>query len=345
MEKSNPSREDTRLQTTQGSSPEFDYGKAGYLKRKRGVTPPKKNIPIPEDIMVELTDEVFPNRHITRATRNSTMAAAARVVRALRREGGLSTILDGPQIELVVKCLTSNGSRLDPAQIRATLHRQFSDEERVELYERISNSMSPAYVGGHGKNVSLADAAFLSHGSPGFSRLVKVWLQPPRPKEPVMPTPKIVPEFEGPVKAIREKCGPDLNLFFVISVLKDLKRIHGEQVAPLLDKLKLTKGRMFRAWFADFLRYAYNIHDRRLNPGHLKPANKTFQDWDAEFRREARFEADQIELGRRKREWHAKLDEIKAVEDFIDEYGESAARQRYPLDLVDKAARNLMLGL
>ncbi len=317
----------------------FDYKKEGYLKR--GVRPPTNNGPIDEEILMELQNEVFQHRYITTHRSNDEMANAAKIIKALKHKNGLSSILDQSQINLIVQCMTSNGNRFTPAQVMDVLHHQFSDEERVILYERISNSMSPAYVGGKDKpkTVTLANAAYMMQGAPGFSRLVMVCLRPPQLKVPLKPTPVTPKDLELPL-AIVKRFIPNAFPGPTVTLLREAQDHYNRNILPFQKQMNMTVG--FAPWVRGFLEFAYNkaTRDNPLHPGWLKPTAPTYQEWETSYKAEARWKQNQRELGAASQA-HAENEETieKIIIDMDEGYTEAELLERWPANLVEMAKK------
>ena len=266
---------------------------------------------IANDVLMELENEVFQHDWITTNKKPNALRNSAKVVKALCSPDGLSLILDKTKIDHIVQTMSAQKIHpLRPDQILTILHKQFSDQERVELYEKLSLSNSPAY-GGIGRQ-PLSKSAYDDRANPGWSDIVWVCLRPPQLKTPIKPTPKTIPEFEAPIRMIGEKCSVD-NLFFINEVLTDLKRHYDTKSVPFLASLEAPAGN-FTTWFREFLRFAYNKHENNFHPGYLKLANSTFQEWDAKFRSEALREQTQRIEGRRAQDHN---DMEKTIEDII----------------------------
>lgn len=261
----------------------MNYASEGYLVDCRKHRPSKKVRPIPKDILLELTEEIFQHKHITIHKVSHELAEAARVVSALKRKGGLSNYLTKEQVESTVTYM-STICKFDPREIQEVLHKKFNDEERVELYKRLSDDMSPSY-GGTGKKVKLADAAWF-RWKPGFCRMVKVWLRPPVVKDTTPPIPKVPKELEETVTMIKRFLPELVPNVYELKAIKDLKDFHQTTVIPKLETLGVTEGRMFANWLWEFLRFAYNRtegKDIKLHIGWIRPGGILFNDWIAEF--------------------------------------------------------------
>jgi DNA-binding MarR family transcriptional regulator len=261
----------------------FDYQR--YQNNSVRHRPPRKPEVIPEDVMVELVEEVFQHRYITRHRTNRQLSLAARVVKALRGRGGLSGMLDSDQVGMIVRCMSGQG--IGPDEIRAVLCKRFGEEERVRLYESLSNDMSPAY-GGPGKMVTLSEAAW-SNGSPGFSRLVKVWLRPPVLKPLGPPTPRVPADLEMQVSMLIRKAGCQ-NVSFAIQTVSRLREHYDTLVAPAIERLGIRHGG-FPEWFRGFLEFTEGKASSRneaIHAGWLAVGGIAFSEWEAEFSRQSR---------------------------------------------------------
>jgi len=300
---------------------EFDYTK--YLVDCKDHKPPKKLPSISNLVMQELENHVFPHRYLATHHTHKQMLTAAKVVSALRRPGGLSNILDDNQIDCIVRYFSAKPNCFDPNDVKAVLRKQFSKEERLELYERLSNSMSPAYEGGKGKTVSLSQSAW-SYGSVGFCRIVLVWLKPPKKKALGPPTPKVANEELAKVEKLIKDYLPEFNLQnWNLQMIKDLKKHYESEILPLSNQLKSNVS--FPNWLNEFLSFTYNKARDENAPFHfgwLKFGGYAFLEFDKRFRSELVFEANS----------KARAESIKqAIEEREREERERAFKEAYGL--------------
>lgn len=245
---------------------------------------PTRHKPIPKTIKLELEEEVFQHKYIRKHKMNEYMSRAARVVSALKRKGGLTNILDKVKIEQIVLQLSNGPNQLNPIDIRAVLEKKFNDEERVELYERLSNSMSPEY-GGPGKTIALYDAVW-SDWTPGFCRLVKVWLKPPVPKKTEKLAPRVNSELVEPMRLMKVFIPSLSSNAYDIKVVHELKKYHEDTILPKLEKMEITDGKSFPLWLREYLQFANKIADdknEKLHIGWVRAGSITFLEWEREY--------------------------------------------------------------
>lgn len=287
--------------------------------------------PIDEDLLTELKEEVFQNPHITPNKKHSALKKSAAVVKAISNKGGLSTILAKSQIEQIVARMSSDKfNPLPAAAIREVLYKKFEPEERIDLYERLSNLLSPLY-GGDGVKISLDQLAHAARVSPGLSAIVLVWLRPPRLKEAKPSAPAVPPDLEALMEAVKEFTDSPI-VPVAVNHLKALKA-HHESLLQKYDGV-----RPFGVWLRSFLESAYyNNGDRLLHPACLKLDSREFLDWNREFARKAEPKMDerQRERQRMERQRTAKQEEEGRFADWCDALGldpeDAANRQAYQI--------------
>ena len=346
----NPSMEDEKKMhptPIQENPKPFDYNR--YKEKSVGPPKaPKKHPPIKEDILMELQNEVFQHRYITPNKSGDALAGAAEVVTALKHKNGLSSMLDGPKIELIIQTMSTGINKFHPDDIRKVLHRQFSDEERVDLYERLSNSRSEAYDHhGKGKKINLGDTVW-TYGSKGYCRLIQIWLSPPKLLKPAQITITVPKELELPL-AIVKRFIPDAIQGPAVKLLKEAQGHYDKNILPFQKQMNMTVG--FAPWVRGFLEFAYNkaTRDNPLHPGWLKPTAPTYQEWETSYKAEARWEQNQRDLGASARADSDRRNLQKEIENYMDQYGEAETweavqRNGWPEDLVRAAVHSLQFG-
>ncbi len=310
---------DNKMQTSlQGN------GKARRMRSSLNDTPSAvrkqieiNNRKIPDDVMVELTEEVYQHPHITPNKTKSAILKTADTVQALRRPGGLTNLISKEEISLIADYMSKN-YKFDRQAILQVLGHQFSDEERVELYERLSNNMSLQY-GGPGGKIDLRDAAaHRSRNFRGFSAVVLVWLRPPQLKKLAPPTPKVPQELESPIRICRDLIR-DFNPSLSLPILKELYAHHQENVVPLLEHLG-NPDRAFATWFRGLLKHAEAGDKPGFHLGWVRVGGQAFLEWDRYYREEEHFNHRARGSGQAMTEAWREEEKKKKEEAFIDEY-------------------------
>jgi len=310
--------EDNKIMLQEINNPqEYDYRKAGYLKRPIRS---QEDGPVPNDIMIELEEEVFSHKHLTTHRSHPQIFKASKIVKALRRPGGLSTYLDNPQIEQIITNLSTGPAKLNPKNIRDVIYKQFNETERIELYQRISDSMSPA-CGGKGKTISLVDSVYTKYAA-GFSRLVLVWLVKPTPKTTAITKTPVPPDLEKAVAMTKAKL-PNAEHNYLVRQLKEMKTHWDLTIVSKLANLYKTSS-TFESWIGQFLEFAYNktTKDHPLHAGWLNPGFWAFQEWEREWLKEMEFQSDQRQNGDQFRQQQEFKDKIEEACTAASEYGE-----------------------
>jgi hypothetical protein len=296
---------------------------------------PPPTVRMTREIKDELEHEIFQHDFITRNKKPDALRKSAKVVQALSSPGGLSNILDKTEIDHIVHTMSGNKIKpLSPDQIMGIIQKQFTDTERVRLYELLSLNNSPAY-GGRGRQ-SLSKMAYDNRANPGWSDIVWVWLRPPQFQG--KPTIKCPPDLERPLAIVQEFM-PQANRNVAINLLKEAKVHYDKDILPLEERLRASTG--FIAFLRNFLKWGYNKATERwpLNPAWLKTNNGFFLEWEAEYREELQKDADIRAAGARKRADGERQDLMKRIIDDLDNYDEEHCRERYPAKMVDEAVR------
>jgi hypothetical protein len=302
---------------------ENDYRKAGYLKRP--VRPPKRVELIPDDVMIELEEEIFPHKHLATHRTAGPMAEAARVVKALRKPGGLSNILDKLQIEQIITNLSTGPAKLNPKAIESIIYKQFDDTERIELYQRISDSMSPACGSTKkDKTISLAEAAYAKYAG-GFSRLVMVCLIKPVPKVVAMTELPVPAELQKAMEMCKAKMNGKSDHNNILRQLRPMKVHWDANITPKLATLYKTNP-SFESWLGDYLKYGYNkaTKDHPFHAGWLNPNFWAFQEWEAIWIKEVELESRERQKGDQLRAQQQKAEQVKKAINIASEYGMEA---------------------
>ena len=250
------------------------------------IYPPKEPTPrIPNDITMELENEVFQYEYITTNKKPSTLKKSAKVVIALASPTGLASILDKTKIDHIIQTISTNKTQpFSAEQILMVIYKQFSIDERIELYERLSLNNSPAYGGPGRQSLSVMD--YNSYSRPGWSDIVWAWLRKPKLKTTATTKMPVSPDLEKAVAMAKAKL-PNEEHNRLVKQLKEMKAHWDSAIIPKLANLYKASS-AFEAWLGQFLEYGYNraTMDHPFHAGWLNPGFWAFQEWEGEWLKE-----------------------------------------------------------
>lgn len=296
-----------------------------YLNSRsvRSIKPSSAQPILPDELVNELK-YIFTLDHIRKHRPDSKIYfAAARLVRALKKSKGLSTILEDRQMNEIISDMERQGVPKD--KTIAVLHKCFTEEERVLLYDRISDHFCPEFgYKGKENKVNLTDCLYNENFK--FSLLVKVWLIPPttsKPPTPIKPpTPVEIPEDLKPaVDVVKEYVSPEPATNYMINCLKEMMSHHKNEIIPYLDRINESGERNFTRWLTLYLKNHYNKKGCKMHPAALKMSSPEFTAWDSEWQTEQWTLHGIHHVGRMARKDADAKDKRERYEAFCDAHG------------------------
>lgn len=212
--------------------------------------------------------------------------AAVKAITALER--GIINVLTREQITRITEAMAippRNGHRpFTRAEISEFLNKQFTREERQELYQSLSKHYNPAYnqkVEGKG---SLAHALYSF--STGYCLLMKLWYHPPKlPKRAII---TVIPELEEVISMAQETLQDDSNNTKATLTI-NIKHLEYYFRQVLRPNMNVEQRRHYGSFYAfvsgyiDFLQEQYETFRKEPSCGWFKPSCKALPKWIQEI--------------------------------------------------------------